>query len=105
MNETELQAQIKRMQSEMTQLQQQFQMLQGGYFSVGTTFRAVVQDLLVAIGDPDDKQEMESAKKHAKEIVKQWDMSLEMRAKAEAERATKANNIIQLPEKDIISPS
>ena len=105
MSETELQATIKRMQQEQQQMTQQFQMLQQGYFSVGNTFCDIARQLLLAIGDPDDKESMDRAKKHAKEAIKHWDLALEMRQKSEDDRQKQQGQLIELPKKEIISPS
>ena len=73
MTETELQANIKRLEGEVGQKQMQLQMLKQQSMGLGYTFAAVVRELLLALGDPADAEQATRAKKHAKELLKHWD--------------------------------
>ena len=73
MTETELQANIKRLEGEVGQKQMQLQMLKQQSMGLGYTFAGVVRELLLALNDRDDVGQEQRAKKHAKELLKHWD--------------------------------
>jgi len=82
-SETELQAEIKRLQGQVQESQQfrfQAMQLEQGYLAVVSMFSALVRELLLAIADPDDVEALVRAKRHAKEALKQWDLTMDAKA-------------------------
>ena len=80
MTETELQAEIKRLKGESGQAQMQLQMMKQQSMGMGMTFASMVRELLLALADPEDTEQVARAKKHAKELLRQWDMMQEQAA-------------------------
>ena len=74
MSETELQATIKRLESEKQMQGFQLQQIKQQAMGVGQTFASIVRELLLAIADPTDTDGVERAKRHAKELLKSWDL-------------------------------
>ncbi len=74
MTETELQAEIKRLKVDVGNLTMQLNYLKQQSLGVGNTFAGMVRELLLAIGDPADVDQVSRAKRHAKELLKQWDL-------------------------------
>ena len=77
MTETELQMEIKRLNNIKMQLEMQANFQRQQTHGIGQTFAAIVRELLLAIGDPEDVDQVSRAKKHAKELLKNWDEMME----------------------------
>jgi hypothetical protein len=77
MTETATEAELKRVKNELGNMQQQLQFLKQHSMGVGHTFAGMVRELLLALADPADTDQVNRAKKHAKELLRQWDLSTE----------------------------
>lgn len=87
MTETELQATIKRQEQQIQQLGMQANQMQQMYFALGGALTAVIRELLLAIVEPGDPESVESAKKHAREMLKGWDKTVEAQQRRDSPAA------------------
>ena len=84
MTETELQAEIKRLKDGLSQQGMQAMRMDQQFVGVGSTCYALLTEMLMAIGDPEDQDAMRRAKAHTKEFLKNWEHIMEQKAKQNA---------------------
>lgn len=80
-NETELQSEIKRLTQAKEQAEMQLSFLKQQSMGVGYTFAGVIRELLLAIGDPEDAEGLVRARRHAKELLKHWELTVDQQSK------------------------